>query len=76
MANIKTFNTIIRKAGNLGTANSADLIIDVTLEVDETTGEPKRILIDPTAVYDGAAYKAGSSSTSGGVTTVTLAAED
>lgn len=76
MANIKTFNTVVRKAGNLGTANSADLIIDVTLEVDETTGEPKRILIDPTAVYDSAVYKAGSSSTSGGVTTVTLAAED
>lgn len=75
MANIKTFNTVIRKAGNLGTANSADLIIDVTLEVDEETGEPKRILIEPTAVYDGAAYKAGSSSTSSGATTITLAAE-
>jgi len=76
MANIKTFNTIIRKAGNLGTVNSADLILDVTLEVDESTGEPKRILIDPTAVYDGSAYKAGSSSTSSGSTSITLAAEE
>lgn len=76
MANIKTFETIIHKAGNLGTVNSAVLILDVALEVDETTGEPKRILLNPTAVYDGASYKAGSSSTSGGATTVTLAAED